>query len=50
MKLKLCYSKVVTSTVDWDDEIEHEPREEWNSLVSEIEFLLLFTFVDNTPV
>ena len=42
--LKLCYSKAVTSTVDWDNEIGHELSEEWDSLVSEIEFLLLFTF------
>ena len=44
MRLKLCYPKVVTCTVGWDDEIEHELSEEWNSLVSEIEFLSSFTF------
>ena len=44
VKLKLCYSKVVTNTVDWDDEIRQELSEMWSSLVSEMEFLSLFTF------
>ena len=39
-----CPFFVRLSTVDWDDEIGHELSKEWNSLVSEIEFLSLFTF------
>ena len=41
--LKLCFSKIVTRTVDWDDEIGHEFRGKME-LVSQIDFLSLFTF------
>ena len=35
--LKLCYSKIVCSTIGWDDEVSDDLRAEWNELVSEVQ-------------
>ena len=42
VKLKLCYSKIVSTTVSWDDEVKPTLQEEWTKAVEEMQKLPTF--------